>query len=369
MNFSSFTRYAGACAAALLAACSGVPQVDAPAVPASTFQSAAQSSYPLGKLFTLARSTKMGRVPTIHHRAGKSWIRPGAGKEYLLYASDLGSGTIDIYNYRDKGKLYGQISGLDEPYGQCVDTSGNVYVADEGAAAVDEFAHGDTKPLKSVRDDYGKPIGCSVDPKTGNIAVANFSGRSGGSGGIDVLKGGLRGTQTYYTDPSAYYMWPPGYDLNGNIFVEGQNASSTANVLLELPSGRSSFTTIGGVTIGFPAAVQRWKHFMAVADQGYLGGNTDAIYTVDISGSRASIVKTTQLTDRCYPRENYFDAVQPFIGGLNKKHNTVVAGNIECTNRMDFFEFPDGAYPDRWLPRKIAPDDSWGQSISPPVST
>lgn len=354
--------------AAVITACGGIQGTGNPGGTPSGFETSAQARHSHTNLYMLAKSTRIGLVPELHHKRGKSWIGPDAGRQYLLYASDLSNGTVDIYNYRVRaGKLYGQITGFDEPYGQCIDKLKNIYIVDEGTAIIYEFAHGGVTPINSASDQYGYPIGCSVDPTTGNVAVANLYGFASGSGGIDIFSGGLSGTQTYYTDPSGYFMWPPGYDQYGNLFVEGQNVYD-ANTLLELPNGGSTFTTITGLTIGYPASVQRWKGYMAVTDQGYQGGTTDAIYTVSITRSAATILNTTQLTDDCYPSENYFDAVQPFLNGTTIKKNAVVAGNISCSYRMDFFRLDTGLNPKRVLPSNIAPYDAWGQSVSPPVT-
>lgn len=367
MKFSSLVPgIAAACASVVMTGCNGTLQTQTPLVNAPASQGASHPQHLRGDLRMLAESTRIGLVPKIHRKHGKSWIRPDAKRQYLLYASDLSTGTVDIYNYRvQAGKLYGQITGFNEPYGQCVDKAKNVYIVDEGTATIYEFAHGGITPINTAVDLFGYPIGCSVDPTTGNLAVANFTGFSDGSGGIDIFAGGLSGTQQYYTYGGAPLMWPPGYDNGGNLFVEGQNSSS-ANMLLELPSGNNQFTPISGVTIGFPGAVQRWKTYITATDQEYQGGDTVAVYTLSVSGSAATIVATSQLTDTCYPSKDSFDAVQPFLNGTTPKKNAVVAGNISCSYRMDFFNFANGGNPKRVLPAEIAPYDAWGQSVSPP---
>ncbi len=158
-------------------------------------------------------------------------MRPDAGKQWLLYVSDASTGTIQIYNYRVKtGKLYGQITGFSFPYGQCLDRHGNVYIVDNETAKIYEYAHGGTTPIATANDDFGYPIGCSVDRNTGNVAVANFNGVSSGTGGVDVFAGGLNGSQSYYTDASLYHLWPGGYDPNGNLFIQGIDYSGYTEV-------------------------------------------------------------------------------------------------------------------------------------------
>ncbi len=316
----------------------------------------------------IAMTNALGAVPVRHLNHGRSWMRPDAGKEWLLYVSDASTGTIQIYNYRVKtGKLYGQITGFSFPYGQCIDRHGNVYIVDNDTAKIYEFAHGGTKPIATAHDDFGYPIGCSVDRKTGNVAVANFNGVSSGTGGVDVFAGGLKGSQSYYTDANLNILWPGGYDPNGNLFIQGMDYSGDPK-FAELPAGSNQFTLINGLTIAFPGAVSWDGSYITVTDQDYQYNYTTMIYRVTVSGSAATVVGSTHLTDDCYPGTNWMVAVQPFIGGTTRKRNTVVAGNLNCPSREDFFNYANGGTPERTIPAAMAPGDPYGQSVSPPRS-
>jgi hypothetical protein len=82
---------------------------------------------------------------------------------------------VDIYNANGKSnKLMGQITGFNEPYGMCADKSGNVYVTNMQAQNILEYAHGGTTAINTITDTYGDPGGCSINPKTGDLAVTNF---------------------------------------------------------------------------------------------------------------------------------------------------------------------------------------------------
>jgi len=352
------TRYAvcTVAAAALLAGCGGGAPAGAPA--SDAFSSAR----------TIAMTNSMGQVPVRHLTAGKSWILPDAGKQWLLYVSDASTGTIDIYNYRVKvGKLYGQITGLSFPYGQCVDGHGDVYVVDNATAKIYEYAHGGTSPIVTASDDYGSPIGCSVDATTGNVAVTNFDGTGSGAGGIDVFAGSLSGSQSNYTNANLYHLWPGGYDSRGNLFVQGTDYSGTDS-FAELPAGSGNFTLLSGLTVGFPGSVSWDGSYLTATDQDYQFNYTTMIYRITVSGSKVTIVRATELTDDCYPGTNWMVAVQPFIGGTTRKRNAVVAGNLNCPSREDFFNYTNGSMPKRVLPPAIAPAAPYGQSVSPPSS-
>ena len=95
-----------------------------------------------------------------------------------------------------KGDLVGTLTGFSVPSGECVDESGDVFVADGGADTIREYAHGGTTPIATLNDP-GEPYGCSVDPTTGNLAVTN------GSDSVAIYPS-AQGTPTLYSDPSIY---------------------------------------------------------------------------------------------------------------------------------------------------------------------
>ncbi len=115
-----------------------------------------QTVVPLG-----ARSTHLGA----------SWMAAGLKNQDLLYGSN-GNGLVNVYLYQQH-KLVGVLTDFTDPMGECVDGAGDVYITDYQAQTIDEYAHGSTKQLRAISDSY-KPYGCAVDPKTGDLAVANF---------------------------------------------------------------------------------------------------------------------------------------------------------------------------------------------------
>ncbi len=100
-----------------------------------------------------------------------------ASSQNLLYVSSPHLGNVYVYNY-SKGKLVGTLTGLFEPLGECVDKSGNVFVVTQvstpsSGSNVYEYAHGGSSPI-TVLSEPGYAEGCAIDPKTGNLAVANI---------------------------------------------------------------------------------------------------------------------------------------------------------------------------------------------------
>jgi hypothetical protein len=342
--------FAGAAAAALLAGCAG----GVPSLGGGSGTSAATA----------------GGLPARHLNLGRSWIAPDARKDWLLYVSDGESGTVDIYSFRkERGKLVGQITGLSFPYGQCVDHNGNVYVVDNDTSRIYEYAHGGTTPVATAKDKFGKPDGCAVDRTSGDVAISNFSGSSSSdSGGVDIFAGGLSGKQTYYTSPNLYRVFPGAYGpIPGSFFAQGIDYSGVSN-FVELPPGKKQFTMLNGLTIAFPGSVQWDGSWMDVTDQDYGYGYTTMIYRVSITASNVTVVHSSHLTDDCYPNYDWMVAIQPFVTG-GSKDNLVVAGNLNCPSRENFYKYTTGGTPTWSLPSKIAPAAPYGQSVSGPSRT
>lgn len=376
MNISSLARYAigVSAAAALLAGCNGGSQSSGFAAPGAPAQSVAGSGhkvqFPSAKMIALTNYAHV--VPTIHRIHRKSWIKRDAGRQFLAYSSDTAIGTVDIYNYRVKaGKLFGQITGFSFPYGQCLDSSGNVYVVDYGSANIYEFAHGGITPIATAADSYGYPIGCSVD-SVGDVAVSNFYGFSG-PGGVVVFSGGLSGSQTFYTEYNSstgaglYYYWPPGYDPSANITVEGEDLGTNYGIA-QLSGG--IFTDLTGLGIYFPGAVQWDGTYLSATDQAYGGKKQTGQQQITISGSAITVVRTSILTDNCDGPFSNNDLVQPALNGtVGHRMNAVYGGNIWCTSRNAFWNYTNGGNPKRFIPPAIVPGTSYGQVVSPPTGS
>ncbi|MFY9720167.1 MAG: hypothetical protein WAK16_11030 [Candidatus Cybelea sp.] len=297
----------------------------------------------------------------MHRNHRRSWVNPDAKKTDLLYVSDEGSGLVDVYSYKTpNGKgLMGQLTGFEFPYGDCSDGAGNVYIDDFLASQVVEYAKGGTTPIKTLAV-TGLPIGCSVDPATGNLAVSAFveANPSTTCGGVWVFAGGS-GTPTLYEDPNICEYWPPGYDNASNLFVEGESPNPAG--IDELASGGSSFTelTLSGFSLSVPAGIM-WNSNasgLAATDQNASSTGTTAIYRITVSDGTAALVSTTTLTDSC--DSDFIDVVQPWVMG--KK---VVGGNFDCTFRFNYWNYANGGAPKKSIDTNIAPDIGSGQTVS-----
>ncbi|HLY03059.1 MAG TPA: hypothetical protein VKR56_11280 [Candidatus Cybelea sp.] len=296
---------------------------------------------------------------------GQSWMSPTAKAiRELLYVSDWATDKVFVYNYAT-GSPVGTLAGFKEPFGQCVDKAGDVWIADYEGLAVVEYAHGGSKPMKRLTTD-GFPVGCSIDPATGNLAVGNDA--ASGAGDIEIWKN-ASGSPADYSNEACYRLWQPGYDSAGNLYAEVETKHFARGVC-EIPAGATSLATIStDATIDFPGGVMWDGKYITLSDQQALStdGDITAIYQAKRTGSGLRIVGSTDLYLGC--EHNYdVDVVAPFIVGTkntpaNNKQGTVVAGaNVWCPSTFEYWAYPAGGRFSSEL--TAAPVEPYGQSVS-----
>ena len=269
--------------------------------------------------------------PTISQPAALSekQTASSAVKNALLYISDSGTDTVSIYNY-PTDTLSGTLTDQDAS-GECVDRTGNVYIVITQARETDEYAPGGSKPVakfKASGPRYEWPVSCSVDPNTGNLAVANAiagTGKTPGPGSVSVYQPGQQRPSKFQA-PNMYTYWFLSYDNAGNLFVDGSASRASVEFrYAELPRGRKQMKPIvlKGGSIASPGNVQWDGNHITIGDQ-------DNAVIYQTKGAR--IVGSTPLTGSS-------DVVGYFIDG-----GTVIcpdAGN----GTVEFYNYPAGGAP------------------------
>jgi hypothetical protein len=219
----------------------------------------------------------------------RSWMLPEAKSEDLLYVANVY--TITVYSY-PQGKLVGTLKDFYTPYGECVDKTGDVYVTDGKFGKIYEYAHGGTKPIKTLGDPSFQAYGCAVDPTTGNLAVANYSDNSDREGNVAIYHK-AKGFPKSYVGYGFYYYYYLGYDPKGNLYVDGLFGSYGDGFEFgELRKGGSQINPmLLPQSIRAPGGIQWDGQYLA------LGDNAGAvIYQFSFSGSKATLQGTTPLT-------------------------------------------------------------------------
>ena len=208
------------------------------------------------------------------------YVSFNTGVEIYTYPSDKPLGSLGVFGY------------------VCSDKFGNIVVA--GAAGTSQvwvYPHGSGQPIAHMYNP-GNSGGCSVDPSSENIAVANpFSG----SGGSVVVwpythKHQWRLDRTY-TDPNLFGSSYCTYDPQGNLFLDGYTTKRSF-ILVELLKGSSTFTTITlDRVVHNPGSMQWYGNDLAIEDAGKTTGSRAVIYLFAINGSSGHIVRATKLKD------------------------------------------------------------------------
>jgi hypothetical protein len=235
-----------------------------------------------------------------HADRGKSWMLPEAKTEDLLYVSDGVSGNIFVLSYPG-GKQVGEVTGLNEPEGSCVDKAQDVFVVIHGSQHINEYRHGGTKPIARLQDPAGpagSPLGCTINPITGDLAVTNEIGSSEGSSNYGppnvAVYGGARGKPTIYADSNLGTFWFCSYDDKGNLFVDATDDSNNT-VLVELPKGGKIFANVAiQQTINNPGGVQWDGKYVAVADRTASSGNA-VVYRFAVKHGKGVEIGATEL--------------------------------------------------------------------------
>jgi hypothetical protein len=343
----------------LLAACGGS---GAGLTPSSTTALPGAADLPAALAMRMASSAGLA---TGHSSLKRSWMSPQAKHVHpLLYSSD--ALTDEVYVYAANGKsntLLGQLTGFNEPYGMCSDKSGNVYITNMQGQDILEYAHGGTTPINTLSDTNGNPGGCSVNPKTGDLAVTNFEGGPSGYGDL-VVYANASGSGTVYSVGTYSLVYAPVYDKNGNLFFETMNESEHQANVYELPSGSSTLVTLAmpsGVTIHAPSGAVWDGKYVGITDEEYQSGDDEGVYRLSVSGSTTTLHGEASYDDSCY--YGFTTVVQPIV---YKK--MFIGGNFYCyyanEYHLDYWNYAKGGNPIRYIDGSSVTDTSYGQAIS-----
>jgi hypothetical protein len=189
----------------------------------------------------------------------KSWMSPDARPgEKLIYVSD--SSTYDVYVFlASRGRLVGTLTDQNNPAGLCTDKKGDVFVTQLYGQQIVEYAHGGTSPIRTLSDPGYEPGACSVDPATGNLAVANIVSDEFTQGNLLVYPGAT-GTPTTYLPPGGasggwFSVNTVGYNNASNAYFAGICSGAFCAGVLPDGSGDTENITLN-VSPKSPGTVQ-----------------------------------------------------------------------------------------------------------------
>lgn len=245
--------------------------------------------------------------PTVAGVSQSQSARPDRARNERLFVSESSTGQIYLYDVPAL-KLVTILQGFGRPQGECADNLGDVWVTDGMRDRIDKLDYAG-KTLSHLSDTSGSPYSCAWDPKTGSLAVTNYSSKSG-AGSLLVYRNAV-GRARIYRNPSQFYYYFAGYDPSGNLYFDGETRQNKF-VLSELPL-RAYYAHTIGITRGkiyIPGTVQ-WdssSHYLDIGDQLCGGVSTSCLYEVEIARSKASLIDRISL--RNYRGSKVCDVIQ-----------------------------------------------------------
>ena len=306
---------------------------------------------------TFAGVSWMGNVQPDHQ---KSWVSPDVQRApRLLFVSDTGTNDITIYRMPAMS-VKGVLTGFNQPQGECSDRQGNIYIANTQATQVLEYSRTGTL-LNTYTDKYGYPVGCAVNPRNGDLAVTNIRGLYLSAGQVLVYTS-PSSSPTVLTNPKQHSYYFVGYDIHGDLWVDGRTLLKRYIVS---ECGASSCTTVKlrGGKIYYPGAVQ-WdqkEYSWVLFDQLCGGKNAACSYWVSGSGvlGQATNYENSSGGAVCDLIQGVVAAYgKQYTAGADYEHSGCANAGNSSVNR---WQYPGGGTPTHYLTKLVGPD---GAAIS-----
>lgn len=252
----------------------------------------------------------------------------------LLYVSDLTTFYVDVYAFPSLVQV-GKLTGLLEPQGECTDGAGDVWIASTQSYEIVEYAHGGTTPIAKLTDPVGYPVGCAIDPVTGDLAVTNQKDFSGPASVLVYRH--ARGTPLSYAAPAQYYDYFAAYDRAGDLYVSGTSAKHDY-VLAVLRHGLHAMSALSvtGGKLYLPGTVAWRGTTLVLGDQRCGDRAASCLYQASVSGATVRIRHVTHLLGAC-------DVAQAWVGGTQ-----TAGGAYACDYRpstVALWAYPAGGKP------------------------
>jgi len=336
--------------AALLAGCNGGPlnQGVAPSAP-----------YSVGALTQVSRtltSTFVGtKAPAIPQATRTVPLSPAAAKTRKLFFASTGGYAVLVFSLPSM-ILKATLSGFAQPQGLCTDAKGDVWVANTGTNQMIELSHAGVV-INTIDDAYGHPVGCAVDPASGNLAVTNIYDFSGG--GHILVYTSPSSPPKLLQNPAQYHNFFAAYGPKSTLWVSGLTSSGSKFILSKCNTSSCTTVNLTGGTLYFPGAVQRdtARHQWVIFDQSCNNTTAACSYPVSSNGTLGSPTIYTNSSGG-----QVCDLVQ---AALTQNGTTVLGGDYEycgrSTNEFDVWAYPAGGSPTNF---NSNPDNPLGAAIS-----
>jgi hypothetical protein len=202
-------------------------------------------------------------------------------------------------------------------------------------------------PIRTLPDG-DIPLGCSVDPTTGNLAVTN---EGSGAGEVAIFPNAKEPAQ-WYRDPEIGTYGLCGYDDQGNLFLDG---TGSANVFAELPEGSGTFAnfTLNRKFDAF-GSVQWDGKYITLSNP-----SAGEVYRLKLSQSSLKVASTTHIHGWQNAYSGHWPYVQTWLQGKT------FIGQSSTLLEVGLWPYPAGGTPRKIIgPFKSGNTNIYGIAIS-----
>lgn len=231
----------------------------------------------------------------------------------LLYVVNRGRSTDVEMLTLPEGKHVGKLPNLGSPINVCLGLGGNVWlmVYESGRLRLDEFPHGGTTSIATLKVPVRGANGCAVDPASGNLAVFSNKGISGG-GEILVWKT-AQGKPTAYE--TTFEAVAGAYDNKGNLFFDGVSGSDPF-LFAELPKDGATthYVRVKHAGVEFGSVI--WDGSYLAVEGAF---SPSRIYRLKVSNFTARVVQTIEL--KTIPFQAWFWTDGTTLVSTKKSHD------------------------------------------------
>jgi len=242
-----------AASVALLAGCSG--SGSSSVAPTTLGGGSGSQSVVRNHVPTILPSAVLNMIHPGAPYTGKSWASPNTGGA-LVYACGYFANACNWY-HNGHNVQAGVISGLVNPQGVGVDSSGAVWIANTGASNVPWYAPGSTTLIATLDDTGWYPVDVAI-AKDGTVYVANIFSTSFTAGNVEIYAPGSLTPTGSISDPNFFQVISVAVDEN-HLVVVCYNASAGGGACDMFPHGKGSgINVISGLAfaggVGFDRA-------------------------------------------------------------------------------------------------------------------
>ncbi len=263
--------------------------------------------------------------------SARTHVTGDGNPQKLLYVADYYTGDVYVYSY-PQGVRVDKIACCVSPQGLCASNAGAVWVVNTASDDLLEFRHGGTKPERKLKDTLFWPFACSVDSKTGDVALSNNFNNGGGSVLIFPKTGGK---PIRVAIPSSYTPYFVAHDGSGNLFIDGLDSAYNFELIKVNPGQRKAVVvTVDRRFSTFSPAGLKWDGTDLAVGNAY-GGRGNEIYRMHIAGTHATLDGTVRLLSYGY------------LTDFTIQENEIIAS--VCCGTVAIWPYPKGGKPIKTL--------------------